>query len=84
MQMVIILSLFHQMLLELLVTQRDSNSSSSDLDSILVARKSKNGFNLVPSALAATHTLTIHFLCPVVLKQTHFAPRLWIVVLETM
>ena len=57
-------SSFIQTLPELLTTQRDLNSSSSDLDTLLVARKTTNDFNLIPSALAAKHTLTIHFSCP--------------------
>ena len=36
------------------------------------------------SALAAKYTLTINFSCPVVFKQSEFAPCLWIVVLDTM
>ena len=76
--------LFIHSLPELLTTQRDSNSSSSDLDSPVAVRKTTNGFNLVPSALAAKHTLTIHFSCPVVFKQTEFAPCLSIVVLDIM
>ena len=73
-----------QALPELLTTQRDLNSSSSDLDSLSAARKIRNGFNLVPSALAPKHKLTIHFSCPVVFKQTDFAHCLSIAVLDTM
>ena len=51
---------FIQVLPELLTEQWNLNSLSSDLNSLLVARKITNGFNLVPSALAATHMLTIH------------------------
>ena len=52
---------FIQALPELLTTQRDLNSSSSDLDSILVAGKTTNGFNLFQSVLVAKHKLNIHF-----------------------
>ena len=79
----VISSLFIQVLLELLSTQWDSNFSS-DLDSLLATQKTTNGFNLVPSALTAKHMLTIHFSCPVIFKQTNFAPCLSIVVLDTM
>ena len=51
---------FIQVLPELLTAQWNLNSLSSDLNSLLVARKTTSGFNLVPSALAATHMLTIH------------------------
>ena len=37
-----------------------------------------------PFALAAKHTLTIHFLCLVFFKQTNFATCLSITVLDTM
>ena len=73
-----------QALPELLTTQRDSNSSPSDLDSLLATRKITNGFNLVSSALAAKHTLTIHFSCPVVFKQTDYTTCLSTVVSDTM
>ena len=59
-QMVVSFS-FIQALPELLTTQRDLNSSSSDLDSILVAGKTTNGFNLFQSVLVAKHKLSIHF-----------------------
>ena len=75
---------FIQALPELSTTQQDFNSSSSDLDSLSAALKTTNDFSLVPSALAAKHRLTIHFSCPVILKQTDFAPYLLIVVLGTM
>ena len=65
----VISSLFIQALPELLTTQRDSNSSSSNFDSLLATQKTTKGFNLVPSALAAKHMLTIYFSCPVVFKQ---------------
>ena len=55
-----------------------------DLDFILAARKTKNVFILVASALAGKHTLTIKFSCPVVFRQIDFAPCLWIIVLDTM
>ena len=80
----LISSSFIQALPELLITQRDWSSSSSDPDSYLAARKTTNGFNLVLSALAAKHTLTIHFSCSVVFRQTDFAPCLSIVELDTM
>ena len=80
----VISSPFIQALPELLTTQRDSNYSSSDLGSPLAAPKTKSGFNLVPSALAAKQTLTMHFSCPVVFNQTDFTPCLWILVLDTM
>ena len=60
------------------------NSLSSDLDFLLAARKTKNGFNLVLSALVAKHTLTIHYSCPVAFQQIDFAPCLSIAVLDTM
>ena len=59
----VVSSSFIQALPELLTTQREFNSSSSDLDFLLAARKTTNGFNLVPSALTAKHKLTIHFSC---------------------
>ena len=52
---IIVSSLFIQALPELLTTQRDLNSSSSDLDFLLAPRKTADDFNLVPSALAAKH-----------------------------
>ena len=57
----VVSSLFIQALPGLLMTQQDLNSSASDLDSLLAAQKTKKGFNLVPSALAAKYTLTMHF-----------------------
>ena len=80
----VVSSSFIQAFPELLTTQQDLKSSSNDLDSLLDTQKTTNGFNLVPSALAAKHTLTIHFPCPVVFKQADFAPCLLIVVLDTM
>ena len=77
-------SSFIQALPELLTRQQDLNSSSSGLDSLLATQKTMNGFNLVPSALAAKHTLTIHFSFPVVFKKTDFTPCLSIVVSDTM
>ena len=80
----VVSSSFIQTLPELLITQQDLNSSSSDLDSLMAAQKTTNGFNLVPSALAAKHMLNICFSCPVVFKQTDFALCLSIAVLDTM
>ena len=80
----VVSSSFIQALPELLTTQREFNSSSSDLDFLLAAQKTTNGFNLVPSALTAKHKLTIHFSCPVVFKQTDFASCISIVVLGTV
>ena len=80
----VVSSSFFQALSELLTAQRDLNSSSSDLDSLLAAPKTTTVFNLVPSALAAKHTLIIQFSCPGFFKQTDFAPYLSIVVLDTI
>ena len=80
----VVSSSFIQVSPELLTTQRDLNSLSSDLDYPLTARKTTNVFNLVSSTLVAKYTLTIHFSCLVVFKQTDFAPCLSIVVLDTM
>ena len=80
----VVSSSFIQALPELLTTQREFNSSSSDLDFLLAARKTTNGFNLVPSALTAKHKQAIHFSCPVVFKQTDFASCISIVVLGTV
>ena len=74
-----------QALPKLLIVQRDSNSSSNDLDSLLAARKTTNGFNLVPFALAANYTLNIRFSCPDgIKKKTDFGPCSCILALDTM
>ena len=57
----VISSLLILVLPEVLTTQRDLNSSSSDSDSLLAARKTINCFNLVPSALAGKHKLPYIF-----------------------
>ena len=80
----VVSSSFIKALPGLLTTQRDLNSSSSDLDSPLAACKKKNGFSLVPSALAAKHALNIHFSSLLVFRQTDFTPCLSIVVSDTM
>ena len=73
-----------QALPKLLIVQRDSNSSSNDLDSLLAARKTTNGFNLVPFALTANYTLNIRFSCPDGIKKTDFGPCSCILALDTM
>ena len=65
-------------------TQRDSNSLSNNLDALLLAPKTTNGFDLFPFALATNYMLTIHFSYSVVFKQTDFTPCLSIVVLDTI
>ena len=72
---------FIRALPELLTTQRDLNSSSSHLESLLAARKT-GGLTLVPSNSAAKHTLIIHFIINCL--QTNIFRSLSIVVLDTM
>ena len=79
----VVSSSFIQALPELLTTEQDLNSSSSDLESLLAAWKTTNGFKLGPSVLAAKQS-THHTFFMSSCFQTDFAPCLSIAVLDTM